>query len=170
MDVSNSGRSTALETFARNQNEEDAEGRVDEQRDSEHHDGALREELPDVGLSYPGEVKGRVLAVSDEGEDGVQRVLIRGKEVDAEGKGENELWGSISVGPARGSGYEVERTQRRVMRVSLRKIKTKAAQKPPNMDSSPMIRRMMRDAGIRLPSAFIRRKPGNASRSMAWKT
>jgi hypothetical protein len=46
----------------------------------------------------------------------------------------------------------------------------KAAQKPPNMDTSPIMRRMIRVGGMRFPSAFILRKPGNASRSIAWKT
>lgn len=46
----------------------------------------------------------------------------------------------------------------------------KAAQKPPNMDTKPMMRRMMSVGGMRFPSAFILRNPGKASRSIAWKT
>jgi hypothetical protein len=48
-----------------------------------------------------------------------------------------------------------------------KKIRMNAVQKPPNIEIKPRIRRMIRVGGIRFPSAFILKNPGNASRSIA---
>lgn len=61
-------------------------------------------------------------------------------------------------------------TQQRLLLEWFRKMRVKAAQKPPNMASRPMIRRTIMLGGTMLPKALQRRKPGKASRSMAWKT
>lgn len=79
------------EAFARDQDEEHAQCCIDEDRHGEDHGRPAGEKLADVRLPHPREVERGVLAVADEGEDGVERVLVRGKAVDADCEREDEL-------------------------------------------------------------------------------
>lgn len=74
-------------SFAGHQDEQHQDGRVDEGRHGQDHEGSLCEQFPDVRLADAGEVERGVLAQADEGQDGVQGVLVRGEEVDAQGEG-----------------------------------------------------------------------------------
>lgn len=83
--------STPLQSFARYQDEQNADGSIDEHCHGEDHDRPANEELPNIRLAHAGEVEGRVFAQADQCEDGIQRVLIRRKAVDANCEGEDEL-------------------------------------------------------------------------------
>lgn len=47
--------------------------------------------MADVGFADAGPVHEGVFAQADQGEDGVERVLLGGEAVDADGEGEDEL-------------------------------------------------------------------------------
>lgn len=68
--------STPSKPFAWDQNEENAERCINEQRHGEDHDRPMSEKLPDVWLPHPGIVEWGVFAETDEGDDGVQGVLV----------------------------------------------------------------------------------------------
>lgn len=80
-----------LKTFTRDKDEENAECGIEEQRPGEDNKGPSCKELANIRLPYAREVEWSVLAESNEGKDGVQRVLVRGKAVNTNSKGENEL-------------------------------------------------------------------------------
>lgn len=77
--------------LAWDQHEQHAERRVDEDCHGEHHERPPSEQLPDVGFAHAGEVERGVFAQTDEGEDGIERVLIGGKAVDPNREGKNKL-------------------------------------------------------------------------------
>lgn len=80
------------ESFAWDQNEEHTKCGVDEGRNSEHHDCAACKKLADIRFPHPSKVERGVLAEADKGEDGVERILIRGETVYPDCEGENELY------------------------------------------------------------------------------
>ena len=82
--------------------------------------------------------------------------------------------GRISYERQRVSGelYAAERrsefTQQRMCFGLFRRMHANPPQKAPNIANKPRHSRRNEDGGTRLPRAFERRKPGKASRSMAW--
>lgn len=158
---------TPSKPLAWNKDKEYAERRIDEDRHSKDHDCPAGKELSDVRLPNPGKVERGVLAKADKGKNWVEGILVGSKAVNADCERQNELW-KLAMNCPRIK--QLPHTQSLTIRDSSRKIKMKAAQNPPNMDTSPRIRRIINVGGIRFPSAFILRNPGKASRSIAWKT
>lgn len=60
-----------LESFARDKNEQNTQPSINQKSHSQYHHSSLRKEAAGVGFSNAREVKGRVLAESDECQDGV---------------------------------------------------------------------------------------------------
>lgn len=85
---------------ARDENEEADDSDADGDGDEQDHDGAPVEEFADVGFFDAGEAEEGVLAQADEGEDGVEAVLVGGEEVDADCKGEDFLRGWVLISMA----------------------------------------------------------------------
>jgi len=76
---------------ARNEDEQDDKADADEHREEEDHKCSLVEQLTDVGLTDARPVHEGVLAQAGKSEDGIDAVLLRGKGVDADREGEDEL-------------------------------------------------------------------------------
>lgn len=79
------------ESFARNQDEEDTETSVDEEGDGKDHDRAFGEKFADVRLADAREVERGVFAEADEREDGIERILVRSKEIYAQSEWKDDL-------------------------------------------------------------------------------
>lgn len=65
-----------LKSLSGNEDEEHAEGGVDKEGDGEEHESSFGEKAADVGLADAREVEGGIFAKTQEGENGVQRVLV----------------------------------------------------------------------------------------------
>lgn len=61
-------------------------------------------------------------------------------------------------------------SQHLVLRLASKKINTNAVHNAPNSAIKPVISRSIMLGATMFPRAFARKNPGNASRSMAWKT
>ncbi len=77
--------------MAGNEDEQDDKADADEHREEENHECSLVEQLANVGLADASPVHEGVLAQAGKSEDGIDAVLLRGKGVDADRKGEDEL-------------------------------------------------------------------------------
>lgn len=84
-------KSSCLETLSWNKDEENTECSIDENSHCEDHDSTLGDELANVGFTNAREVEGGVLAVTNQGHDRVQRVLVRRKEINTDGEWKDEL-------------------------------------------------------------------------------
>lgn len=60
-----------LESFAWDKNEQNTQSSINQKSHSQYHHSSLRKKAADIGFSNAREVKGRVLAVSDECQDRV---------------------------------------------------------------------------------------------------
>lgn len=79
------------QSLSGNEDEEDADGGVHEKGDSKHDECSPGDKLANIRLSHAGEVERGVLAQPYQGEHRVQRVLVRGQAVDADGERKDEL-------------------------------------------------------------------------------
>lgn len=77
--------------MAGNENEQDNKADADEHREEEDHECSLVEQLANVGLTNARPIHKGVLAQAGKSEDGIDAVLLRGKGVDADSEGEDEL-------------------------------------------------------------------------------
>lgn len=77
--------------MAGNEDKENYKAHADEHREEENHERSLVEQLADVGFADARPIHEGVLAQAGEGEDGVDAVLLRGKGVDADREGEDQL-------------------------------------------------------------------------------
>lgn len=84
-------KNSCLKTLSRNKNEENTECSINENSHCEDHDSTLGDELANVGFTNAREVEGGVLAVTNQGHNRVQRVLVRRKKIDTDGEWEDEL-------------------------------------------------------------------------------
>ena len=79
------------EPLPRNEDEEHAKRSIDQNSDSQDHNSTLSKKRANVRLAYAGEVKRGVLAETDEGKNGIQRILIRSKEIYTDSEGQDLL-------------------------------------------------------------------------------
>jgi hypothetical protein len=82
---------TCSEALSGNENEENTKGGIDENSHRQDHDSPLSDELTDVRLTDAREVEWGVLAVTNQGHDGIQWVLVRRKEINTNSEGQDEL-------------------------------------------------------------------------------
>ena len=149
-----------------NEDEEHNKANTNKYCDQQDHYSTLVHELSDVGFPDASPVHKGILAKASEGEDGIDAVLLRRKCVDADGEWEDELRHPARLAVVK-NGPNDKLTQQRICLGLLRRMQAKPAQKAPKMASSPRHNRRKELGGTKLPSAFARRKPGNASRSIA---
>lgn len=152
--------------MAGHEDEETREGRYCDKCHGKFHERPLVEKCADVRLADTREGHEGVFTEPKESKDWVQCILVGHEEVDADCEWEDDL---LLLALYNVNARKVL-TQQRVALDLSKKIRMKAVQKAPNNEVSPMIIRRVIEVGTRLPKAFMRRKPGNASRSMAWKT
>ena len=149
-----------------NEDEEHNEAYTNKHGNQQHHYSTLVHELADVGFPDASPVHEGILAKASEGEDRIDTVLLRRKCVDADGEWEDELHHPAILAVVN-NGPNDRLTQQRICLGLSRKMQAKPAQKAPKMASSPKHNRRKELGGTKFPSAFARRKPGNASRSIA---
>lgn len=89
--VCNTEQNSFLQPFAWDKDEEHTKCCNNQESDRKDHDGPFDEELTNVRFTDSREIERRVLAQADESKDRIQGVLVRGKEVDANSEGKNEL-------------------------------------------------------------------------------
>ena len=86
----------SLESLTGNEDEQTADGRVDEHEQPQHGSRPGIQSLADEGLSYPVEIEESVLAVTDHGYDGVKHVLMCEDEVESHCEGQDDLFPDVS--------------------------------------------------------------------------
>lgn len=75
-----------LQSFAGDEDEQAAHSYVDEKKQSQHRHGAGCERFLHKRLSYPVEIKQRVLAEANHGENRVEHILMCEDEIDGYGE------------------------------------------------------------------------------------